>query len=453
MNQFKKYLILTDKEMNVRDCTLDFLRYTGRQSINNLDQVVPPQDMMQLRNAVFAIDPGNQGLICFRIRTSEGRLNWIAANVAKAPIGDEEIQIELSDIQSLKMNGTMAYYDKMTGLLNKQAITSYAQELTEQYPRKTFYFFLLDIDHFKSVNDTFGHMRGDEVIIEVAQLLRETVGDNGVVGRIGGDEFMMVLENLQTEPELRVVLGEIRDAVRAKYKDFGENLSLTVSMGGALFPDFTPNYDDLFKLADKMLYIAKMKGRDRYIIYTPSIHGPVDTDVKEVTILHRASEENGKTRMIMDFMSEVVRKKHLELKPSLEKLMIYYDLDEAYLFEGESTTSSLGLSRGAIEAEEDDRINETTFEMPILHNELIRKRIGDNQTAILNMFDLQRDTYKEIIRYMEQQEYRVIVIYHMKEAPGGGYMVFTTRTNSACRLSEADFSDLTYFAHMIELQR
>ncbi|MBR3735967.1 MAG: GGDEF domain-containing protein, partial [Lachnospiraceae bacterium] len=298
MEQFKKYLILTDKEFNIRDCNSDFLQYTGRNEISCLDEVVPPQDMMQLRNAVFAIDPGRQCLTCFRIRTEAGSLNWIAANLAKADTPDEEIQIELSDIQSMKMQGTMAFYDKMTGLLNKQGITNYAQELMGRYPRKTFYFFLLDIDHFKMVNDTFGHMRGDEVIIDVAHIIRDVIGKRGTVGRIGGDEFMLVLENVQTETDLRLVLGEVRDAVREKYENFGDKLNLTVSMGGARFPDYTESYEEMFNLADRMLYLAKMKGRDRYIFYTPAIHGPVHEDEKMSSASHRAAGESEKTRLL-----------------------------------------------------------------------------------------------------------------------------------------------------------
>ena len=88
MEHFKKFLILTDKELNIKECNPDFMQYIGRGGIRGLDEVVPPQDMMQLRNAVFAIDPGRQCLTCFRIRTEAGSLNWIAANLAKADTPD-----------------------------------------------------------------------------------------------------------------------------------------------------------------------------------------------------------------------------------------------------------------------------------------------------------------------------------------------------------------------------
>ena len=73
MDQFKKYLISTDKNLDILNCESAFLEYVGRKQISNMDLVVPPQDMIQLRNAVFAIDPGGLGLSCFRIRTAGGR--------------------------------------------------------------------------------------------------------------------------------------------------------------------------------------------------------------------------------------------------------------------------------------------------------------------------------------------------------------------------------------------
>ncbi|MBO6206215.1 MAG: GGDEF domain-containing protein [Lachnospiraceae bacterium] len=449
MEHFKKFLILTDKELNIKECNPDFMQYIGRSGIRGLDEVVPPQDMMQLRNAVFAIDPGRQCLTCFRIRTEAGSLNWIAANVAKTDTPDEEIQIELSDIQSMKIQGTMAFYDKMTGLLNKQGITNYAQELMGRYPRKTFYFFLLDIDHFKMVNDTFGHMRGDEVIIDVAHIIRDVIGKRGTVGRIGGDEFMLVLENVQTEADLRLVLGEVRDAVREKYENFGDKLNLTVSMGGARFPDYTESYEEMFNLADRMLYLAKMKGRDRYIFYTPAIHGPVHEDEKMSSASHRAAGESEKTRLLMDCITQACRGNLSAEKDSIKQMMGLFDLDAVYLFQGEDTDSTFGLERCSGAA--GDNLREAKVSMPNLHSKEILSQIGSNQIAVINIYDLSKELYSDLITYMDAQGCRVMVIYHLRDSKKGGYIVYINRTDSACRLSEADLSDLTYYSHLFEL--
>ena len=332
MEQFDKYLIAVDKNMNVISVEDSFLEHVGRTSLRNLDQVVPPQDMMQLMNAVFAIDPGARGLSCFRLRTATGKLNWIAANVEKVEDQDDVINMELSDIQTLKTEGALAHYDEMTGILNKQAIKDYATTLTQQYPRKKFYFCLMDIDHFKSVNDTFGHMVGDEVIIDVAHIIRDCVGTDGMVGRIGGDEFMLVLEKVDNKPKAREVLSSIRETVETKYKQFRDTLDITVSIGCSFYPDYTSNYDELFKLTDKMLYLAKIKGRNRYIIYTPEIHGDVNAEPKVATVTYHAASGNSKMQLMLKLMSKFLHKTDISIQMAVENILGTYDLDEIFVF-------------------------------------------------------------------------------------------------------------------------
>ena len=308
MDQFKKFYVTVDKNLNVIDAEAAFLEFVGRDKVVNLDDVIPPQDLMQLKNAIFAIRMGSLGLCCFRILAKKGGLNWIAANVEKSGNTDDMLLMELSDIQTMKAEGSISQTDEMTGLYNKHSIVAYAQKLTQRFPRRSFYFCLMDIDHFKNVNDSFGHMVGDEVIIDVAHIVRDCVGEEGRVGRIGGDEFMMVLENIDQKPRVREVLASIRETVEEKYRQFRGTLDITVSIGCSLFPDFTRDYDGMFKLTDKMLYLAKVKGRNRYIIYTPEVHGPVDSDTGSVTTKHLMEKDNDKLHMMLGFVDGFMKK-------------------------------------------------------------------------------------------------------------------------------------------------
>ena len=83
MIQFEKYSVDVDKNLDLIKADNTFYEHVGNWEIANLDQIIPPQDLMQLKNAIFAIDPGMPGLTCFRIKTSKGTLDWIAANVWK----------------------------------------------------------------------------------------------------------------------------------------------------------------------------------------------------------------------------------------------------------------------------------------------------------------------------------------------------------------------------------
>lgn len=440
MQQFRRYLILVDNNLNISESNADFLAYLGMDELQNLDQVVPPQDYMQLKNALFAVRYGAVGLCCFRIRISEGTLNWIAANMEKPDNDKDTIKMELSDIQSLKEESVLARYDKMTGLLNKQAIIDFAKGLTEQYPRHSFYLFLMDIDHFKSVNDTFGHMRGDEIIVEVAGILQDCVGDKGRVGRIGGDEFMIVFEKINTEPEVRECLRMIRDTVREKYENMGENISITVSLGGALFPDYAIDYDKLFKLADKMLYCGKVKGRDRYIIYTPSVHGRVE-DADAQTVSHYAAKDSAKTRLLLDTMDAVISGKKLETAEIFKKAVDLFDLDHIYVFDDPSKQSILGVEKSG------DAENIT---IPILASKQVDELFNENSVAVLNIFDMKKDLQSELKEYMEQEKYRVMVIYRSAKQEKTRYYVYLNDVESSCRLSGTDLSDLTYLAYLVD---
>ena len=453
MDQFKKYLISTDKNLDILTCESAFLEYVGRKQISNMDLVVPPQDMIQLRNAVFAIDPGGLGLSCFRIRTAGGRLNWVAANVEKTEEPDETVHMELRDIQSLKADGALAQIDEMTGLLNKQTITERARVLTQRYPKKTFYFCLMDIDYFKSVNDLFGHMTGDEVIIDVAHILRDIVGENGVVGRIGGDEFMMVLENISDRQRVREVLAKIRETVESKYKGFRGSLDITVSIGTALFPDNAVDYDELFLLTDKMLYRAKMKGRNRYIIYTPEVHGDVlHAQEESAPMAQRAANASEKVHMLMDYMDRFLRQTILPIHTAMEQVLAAFDLDEIYVFFDELKKSRYGITRTVID-KDNSRIDDATMAMEFLAGEKFQKQFDENNRVQINFHNFQKDTNEkdeDLIRFMDQK-YRFMVVYHMKAAKKDGYIVFLNRVGSACRLSESDVDALTYFGRMVEL--
>lgn len=115
-----------------------------------------------------------------------------------------------------------------------------ALEGTEE--RKSYYLTIIDVDDFKTINDTYGHMFGDEVLSRVSEIIRSDLNARGVAGRFGGDEFMILFENVKSEQELRLILKTITKNIQ-------------------------------WAFADKALYIAKAKGKNRYIIYDGRKHG------------------------------------------------------------------------------------------------------------------------------------------------------------------------------------
>lgn len=163
-------------------------------------------------------------------------------------------------------------YDSLTGVYNKKTITEYAKKRISEEKEKRIVIAILDVDHFKSVNDTFGHLYGDKVLARVGGRLKEIVGEDGVIGRIGGDEFMIVFNGLDDDQVLRGMLRAIRTQIKWEFAEDFENLSITCSIGASIFPVNGRDYEDLFKKADCCLYIAKEKGRDRYVFFRDDMH-------------------------------------------------------------------------------------------------------------------------------------------------------------------------------------
>ena len=163
-------------------------------------------------------------------------------------------------------------YDSLTGVYNKKTITEYAKKRIAEEKEKRIVIAILDVDNFKSVNDTFGHLYGDKVLARVGGRLKEIVGEDGVIGRIGGDEFMIVFNGLDDDQVLRGMLRAIRTQIKWEFAEDFENLSITCSIGASIFPVNGRDYEDLFKKADCCHYIAKEKGRDRYVFFRDEMH-------------------------------------------------------------------------------------------------------------------------------------------------------------------------------------
>ena len=177
---------------------------------------------------------------------------------------DNHVVEELNIISDMK--------DPGTDLLNKRAITDYVRKLIDSQPGHTVTIAIIDVDDFKTINDTYGHMFGDEVLYKVADILRDAVGSRGLFGRIGGDEMFIVMEGLNDNEGIRNVLRTVRNNTKWLYHDDPRNIKITCSIGSATYPNDAKSYDELFKIADKVLYLAKEKGKDRYIIYHEDIH-------------------------------------------------------------------------------------------------------------------------------------------------------------------------------------
>jgi len=183
-------------------------------------------------------------------------VNGVAATLALVWIDVRLMQSELSRV---------AHTDALTGLANRREVRRRFQEEASRAARhgQRFALLLLDVDHFKQVNDQYGHAVGDTVLQGIANLLNASKRNEDVLGRIGGEEFLVLLAQ-QTREGAVEAADRLRQALRGVDLEAGpEGLRMTLSGGVALYPDDGAHWDPLFAAADRRLYAAKRAGRDR----------------------------------------------------------------------------------------------------------------------------------------------------------------------------------------------
>ena len=229
-------------------------------------------------------------------------------------------------------------HDSMTGLLDKSDILKIAQERIDEKRIEGTSLAIIDIDFFKTVNDTFGHQFGDEVVKRVANIISNEVGTDGISGRFGGDEFLVVFYNITSENELRANLKAIKNKVSATFPNKGidKDNPISVSIGAAVFPKDAENYTDLFTLADHCLYLAKEKGRNRYVFYAPAKHGTLESIKNKLLTSKRINERD------QSYGDVIVKMFNLALHDSDSTIEEYmtdfaeaFDLQNTMLFVGE----------------------------------------------------------------------------------------------------------------------
>lgn len=191
------------------------------------------------------------------------------------------------------------YLDPLTRLYNKAYIQNMAKQAVGNRNGSHSAIFIMDIDNFKEINDSFGHMYGDEVLSRVAGVVLDVLADNGVAGRIGGDEFMGIIYNVKDKEMVRHILRSIRSSVEYLYSDVA-GVNVTCSIGAARCPEDGDSYDELFNCADKCLYIAKEKGKNRYIIYQEELHGTIRiADRQQTKIENNSANVNDNISMVV----------------------------------------------------------------------------------------------------------------------------------------------------------
>ena len=128
--------------------------------------------------------------------------------------------------------------------------------------------FIIDIDNFKTVNDTFGHTIGDTVLQKISSCLKSNFRSQDIIGRAGGDEFVVFLKNVSSDDLIYEKAELLRDALQNFSLSASETFPISISIGISLYPQNGCKYSELFTTADKALYSSKRNGKNRYTFYS-----------------------------------------------------------------------------------------------------------------------------------------------------------------------------------------
>lgn len=178
-----------------------------------------------------------------------------------AMLSAKDIDAEKREQQELAVAAKM---DRMTMLLNRETTMRYIRRVLEENETEKHVLFMFDVDNFKHLNDTMGHQKGDEFLVELARGLKKSFRDSDIVGRVGGDEFFALMKNVPDTALVERKANELLSTIQEICADYAD-IRLSGSIGIGIYPENGKTLDELYGQADAALYQAKRKGKNQYV--------------------------------------------------------------------------------------------------------------------------------------------------------------------------------------------
>lgn len=266
------------------------------------------------------------------------------------------------NIENSKLK-TLSTIDKMTGTFTRKYFDLLFKEFMELVTdnNETFGLIMIDIDKFKNINDTYGHRKGDEILRIIGNTLRENIRSTDIIGRYGGEEFIIVLKDINEE-EAKFIAEKLRRKVESLNISNGET-NLTVSIGLAMYPTDGQFKEELIEKADQALYCAKEGGRNKVIKWHPHIASTINRVDRLAGIVSGNMAQDQRRVLAMLDMVELIKlreKKDKKIYEFLGRLIEILDSEYGVLMEideNENVVKSYGRKRFDTEWIEVSEIN------------------------------------------------------------------------------------------------
>lgn len=337
---------------------------------NHFIEMIHPSDRKEvLKKASVQLDDGNRMMLNYRVKCKDGSYKWVIDNgqLTRTEQGGERIFcVILDDTEARKSQDDLrrrAERDALTGLYNREETERQIHRHLSGASNELCALFMIDTDNFKLVNDSKGHLFGDAVLSELAAIMKKLTRQTDVVGRIGGDEFMIFLKDISSVDAAGEKAAELLQMFRHLFCDEKELVEITCSIGVAVFPRDGLNFQSLYHNADQALYQAKSQGKNQYVVFDPN--NTVSIDHSGYSSLGAAIDSDqraaGGTNDLVSYVFQILYDSSdidHAIQMILEIVGKRFDVSRAYVFEnsedGKYTDNTYEWCDEGVEPERDN---------------------------------------------------------------------------------------------------
>ena len=278
-------VLVTDEKNKIIKVNPAFTEITGYSAADALGKTTKllssgahPPEFYKAMWESLKVNGNCQGEIYNRRKNGEFYTEWLSINEVRDDDGQLTNYVALfSDISERKAEEAqmvnLAHYDPLTGLPNRTLLADRLQQaiVTAKREKSHMAMMFVDLDKFKPINDTLGHHIGDLMLKEVAKRMLACLRESDTAARIGGDEFVVLLPNIEQVADALAVGEKIRHALFQSFKLAGKDLNISSSIGVAVYPEHGTDEKSLLTNADAAMYNAKQGGRNSGVLFEPKM--------------------------------------------------------------------------------------------------------------------------------------------------------------------------------------
>lgn len=389
----------------------------------------------------------------FRIKRFDEDYTWYQANLTSL-LGAEGYvtrivgrMININDRKLKEMELLLrAEKDALTGIYNQGATEQLIHNAIQDGNENSLSaLMIIDLDNFKEANDLLGHANGDELLEKTADILKEMFKGGDVIGRIGGDEFLVYMRNMETISDADEMAGNIVKSVRYDLDFEGQPIRVTCSVGVAVYPYHGKTYEELFEKADRAVYTVKANGKDGYRVYhaasTTVYHAnrKVGYDMTKTIDYDRHIEDQVMQILFEDKVLESA------LRSSLELMTAKYQFHRGYICGNDSLPISRTI-QFTVKKYATGKEAEEHYELKRMVNEILYSFFPG--AAMIHDYDL---TAEEMREYFRAEGIKSMLYYPLtSQGEFQGAIVFENHEDVQMELSKSAMEEVRSLFRLME---